>query len=164
MIDENLVTKDILLQAESLHYFSENNLDELFEDLSPLRGRTLWKSTNESYVCDGILFPQMSFTSPIESSENDIIIFDTSITNPYHSERKLKMKRLKQKAEEISNLTKKYQALVNCNIIIIGMWNHDFKEENKANSMAKFAPQEVPEYKDCYVLEKKELSKLFIKF
>ena len=162
--NEKPIRRNILLAAESLNFFQGSNMDEMFNDLSMERGRTLWKSTDESFVCDGIIFPAMSSSNSTEPGECEIIIFDTSITNPYNDDRRKKMMKLKQLANEISILTKKYQAFTNSKIILVGMWNHDFKEENTPKEKAKIPENETSHYDHCYVVEKKELTKLFIKF
>jgi hypothetical protein len=114
------------------------------------------------------MVPEILFDSdgePVENDEDPIIIFDTSVSYPYESNRRAKLVSLKEKAEQFKVMAAERNVFVNKRIVILAIWNDDLIVSDRHSKQAStFNTSEEQQFKDCFLVTKPELMKLNIKF
>lgn len=135
---EPLQTKNIYMSANQVFYFDEE------EEISIKDYRSQWISTNDKFVCDGIIIPSKNEFS--QDPNTPIIIYDPSVTNPY--------KRPKEKLANLKAFREKIKRRFTKTVIVVLCCDMEIRKGTNKQT----------EYQDFYILDKTELKELKIPF
>lgn len=107
--------------------------------------RTLWLFPKD-YPCDGIIIPAA------EDRASPLIIYDCSITDPYHSGRKFKFK---INCERVR--TRLREVFPNRRVILVAIYSKDLLEDYER---MPFPKKEMDEVQDVYIIDRDEIIKI----